>query len=55
MSIFEVAKDIVRMKQAVVVKFGKNSPIADAFYYTCQTRDLPYVKESFDTLMKINA
>lgn len=53
MSIFEVAKNILNMKEAVARKFGATHPYTNSFYYVANTQSYPNVEKAYKSLMEV--
>lgn len=53
MSIFEIAKNILNMKEAVARKFGATHPYTSNFYYVANTQSYPNVEKAYNSLMEV--
>ena len=53
MSIFEVAKNILNMKETVARKFGATHPYTNCFYYVAKTQSYPNVEKAYKALMEV--
>ena len=53
MSIFEVAKNILNMKESVARKFGATHPYTSSFYYVAKTQSYPNVEKAYKALMEV--
>jgi len=53
MSIFEVAKNILNMKETVARKFGATHPYTSSFYYVAKTQSYPNVEKAYKALMEV--
>ena len=53
MSIFEVEKNILNMKETVARKFGATHPYTSSFYYVAKTQSYPNVEKAYKALMEV--
>ena len=53
MSVFEMAKNILNMKEAVARKFGVTHPYTNSFYYVAKTQSYPNVEKAYNSLMEV--
>lgn len=53
MSIFEVAKNILNMKETAARKFGATHPYTSSFYYVAKTQSYPNVEKAYKALMEV--
>lgn len=54
MNVFEIAKNILNMKEEVAHKFGITHPYTNSFYYVANTQDYKAVEKAYKALMELN-